>query len=71
MYNRDNNTEVQDLTINDCYHIIDDRYVNISALFNDGVKQVMVRIKLSEFKQMVRTLQNMDIDDNCRPPRYC
>ena len=61
---RDNNIEVQDITINDCYHIIDERYVNISAMFGD--KQVLIHIKMSEFKQMVRSLQSMDIDD-CRP----
>ena len=67
MHNRDNNTEVQDITINNCYHIIDEKYANISAMF--GNKQVMIHIKMSEFKQMVRSLQSMGIDDNCHP-RY-
>ena len=66
VHNDNNNYEVQDLTINNCLHIIDEKYVNISALF--GSKQILIHIKMSEFKQMVRSLQSMDIDDNnCRP----
>ena len=68
MYNRDNNFETQDIVINDCYHIIDEKYVNINALLGAN-KYVIIHIKMSEFKQMVRSLQSMDIDDNdsCSP----
>jgi hypothetical protein len=62
---RDNNFEVEDLTINNCFYIIDDKFVNISALF--GTKQRIIRIKLSEFKEMVRSLQRLgDNDSSCR-----
>jgi hypothetical protein len=61
-----NNYEVEDLTINNCYHIIDEKYVNISAMF--GNKQVLVHIKMSEFKEMVRSLERLgdnNNDDSC------